>query len=583
MKEFQTKDGGRKIYNEDFLYLQELVDSLSQFFVDCNLDFVLSGCQPDKELNVEGYVFLDGKIRKLEKTSIYGMISPAIVINDTEINDYIEDTGQLSAAYINYGCKVIDSASVYWSGKSIKYSNNSVPTMVESFLDYYMILREHDEQQIVFSDLTANKVTLKLPKFGSDSSYPNITMTNNNENETITINLSSTESVNIEITDNGDITFTKKNNGTDSTPLVLGNNADGGDTLNFDSLTMQELVTKDITIESGTIRDVDLDTIFNLLGTDWLPIINAKTGETWDRCRVCMLYGVVYIQGELPQDFLDDIEFVKDQSTTAGYYYTKYKLPDSIPYLSTKFFYSMQLFSWDHINYSVFIDNEENEYKRRFFLYNQENASGYFKTSNYINSPTTTYPYVPVSLSNDKIRQHVSWQFIPNSAHQTSYNKTTKYEFYCTSVTTYRISEYTDTYFSAWVKITDIYTNSKTGQTVSAFRWEEAEFAGAIFNDSTSTPPNFDININDINTSVKKYDRKVELGYYISYNYTYNIYTNKKGNTLYFKKNDGSGYWNQQSLDDGYYNGKPGYNTKNYKIVYNGYSNSEKPPITIEL
>lgn len=73
MKEYQSKAGGRYIFNEDIENLQELAVSMASLFEDCGQDFVISGCEVTKSSNTvsisSGMVWLDGKIRRVAASS----------------------------------------------------------------------------------------------------------------------------------------------------------------------------------------------------------------------------------------------------------------------------------------------------------------------------------------------------------------------------------------------------------------------------------------------------------------------------------------------------------------------------------
>ena len=73
MKEYRSRNSGRYVFNEDMHNLQELALSPVELFRDCGLDFVISGCNVSVSVNndiytidvTSGYVYLDGKIRKV--------------------------------------------------------------------------------------------------------------------------------------------------------------------------------------------------------------------------------------------------------------------------------------------------------------------------------------------------------------------------------------------------------------------------------------------------------------------------------------------------------------------------------------
>ena len=173
MNEFQTKKGGRKLYNEDFYNLQEIIESNTALFKSIGGNFVISGCQQDSNGNIEGYVFLDNKIRKLEKTNISNMITPAIIPCDTSITDVYEDGNQSPIIY-NYGCKVIDlSKTSTVTSKITCGSDKKFNNIFESFISNFIVLKDSNNTQYVqnsveFSDIVELANTM-LKKSGIKS------------------------------------------------------------------------------------------------------------------------------------------------------------------------------------------------------------------------------------------------------------------------------------------------------------------------------------------------------------------------------------------------------------------------------
>lgn len=62
MKEFNAQTGGRYVYVDDVLNLQELALAFSHIFDDCD-NFIVSGCEVTETTIKAGYVYLNGKIR----------------------------------------------------------------------------------------------------------------------------------------------------------------------------------------------------------------------------------------------------------------------------------------------------------------------------------------------------------------------------------------------------------------------------------------------------------------------------------------------------------------------------------------
>ena len=94
MKEFQYKNGGRRLYNEDIDRLQELSLAFNAILAGAKLNIVLSGCNVRRTLstgystkyNIEvsaGYAYINGKVRDVPSYSVNDVPTsyvPAIVL-----------------------------------------------------------------------------------------------------------------------------------------------------------------------------------------------------------------------------------------------------------------------------------------------------------------------------------------------------------------------------------------------------------------------------------------------------------------------------------------------------------------------
>lgn len=63
MKEFSAQTGGRYVYVDDMLNLQELALAFGELFGECD-NFIVSGCQVSGNSISAGYIYLNGKLRK---------------------------------------------------------------------------------------------------------------------------------------------------------------------------------------------------------------------------------------------------------------------------------------------------------------------------------------------------------------------------------------------------------------------------------------------------------------------------------------------------------------------------------------
>lgn len=71
MKEYYAEGGGRPVFSEDIENLQELALSMTSMFEGAG-DFIICGCEVRPNMLTAGYVYLNGKIRKVEQTTLAG-------------------------------------------------------------------------------------------------------------------------------------------------------------------------------------------------------------------------------------------------------------------------------------------------------------------------------------------------------------------------------------------------------------------------------------------------------------------------------------------------------------------------------
>lgn len=129
MKELRVKTGGRRYVNEDFTNLQELALAITQLFAGIGYSFVLSGLNatrdesdepfsflPSSEYDQthtfhfqEGFVYLDGRIRKLEKQSVAGEWKNLHIVPEKLSGpDIIYKDGSTDAQYDDYTAKIVN-------------------------------------------------------------------------------------------------------------------------------------------------------------------------------------------------------------------------------------------------------------------------------------------------------------------------------------------------------------------------------------------------------------------------------------------------------------------------------------------
>ena len=102
MKEYKAQTGGRYTYADDLLNLQNLALSFGSLFGDC-LNFIISGCEVSGNNISEGYVYINGKIRKFEGHTGNSTWPKYIYENNSNENIGYANN-QTKVGRTNYGC-----------------------------------------------------------------------------------------------------------------------------------------------------------------------------------------------------------------------------------------------------------------------------------------------------------------------------------------------------------------------------------------------------------------------------------------------------------------------------------------------
>lgn len=539
MIEFQTKKGGRKLYNEDFKELQNLVNSMTQFFADCGLNFVMSGCQPDSNMDVEGYVFLDGKLRKLEKTNIKSMESPAITVKDTTESILYED-GTTGEAYITYGCKVIDLSTSSSSSSYIKYDNDrKVPTMAETFLAHYLIARESETEQNVVSDVAFNELTVENPTMIGEG---NSSVTTYKSGENTVIQMKQSDVIfTLTITPSGAVRVSA-----DGKDVLAIGDWNSSDVAEFGELTMESLVAKNIKVDDVIVDGIDVGVLLNTKDAAWQGIIDTSNNKELTDFQVCESIQVVHIQGALPSDFFSSMELVDSK------YYSHYKIPDTVDLPSDSSLLDMPVItSYNSIGLMVYIETS-GDYSGRFYISSDLSQPSTENTTSFLKSLGTGSEWYS--------RPCVAWQYIPDNTVGGDWRFTHEYEFHCSS--------YYDrgAYWAAYYKDTITIQNTSTGYSMTKWQWVEATYLGVVHGDESA--PNY---CNTYKESV--YFSDAQSYYYKN--------TGCAAPTAIFSNPNG-GYWQQSIRSNGYYNGQPNNYVDDLVPVYHGWDDPDTPPITFE-
>lgn len=365
MKEFSTKEGGRKIYNEDFVNLQELVTSLSGFLADCNLNFVISGCDVTEDRVKEGYVFLEGQIRKVDETQIDASEKPVITPVTQVINKKYED-GNTSEIATIYGTKIIPS-NKFVTGVGINgvVDNGSYhfKSIADTFWNAYTIVKnsEYPQNMDVLTKFVggvfASNAT--LGKQGRAVTIEGNTISLYNNNNTI---------LKLKISSNGEVSF-ENNDG--NVLFKFNKNDETQESLNYvlaDTLKTEIVSAQTLMLGSSNVKDTYF-TIEEYADTGWHNLVRISTGEEIQGIKARAYLGMVHIQGTLPMDFFSKVTFLNEAPVSvSGYWYNVYltdvKLPDCIPSPSSEYINSFQVITpvFGTVGANVFLKKKTKEF-----------------------------------------------------------------------------------------------------------------------------------------------------------------------------------------------------------------------------
>lgn len=152
MKEYESKSGGRYVFNEDFQNLQELALSMTSLYDDFNTNFVISGCVISKSNGVvsvsSGFVYLDGKIRSVsaKQGSDSNNIGVHIVAKNTDGASIVYADGTSKKQYTDYGTEVRIGAPVS-SGEVVisvsgDVSGKQFPNLRDAWFRHYAVTKD---------------------------------------------------------------------------------------------------------------------------------------------------------------------------------------------------------------------------------------------------------------------------------------------------------------------------------------------------------------------------------------------------------------------------------------------------------
>ena len=104
MKEFNAQTGGRYTYVDDIINLQELALAFASLFTDCD-NFIVSGCEVTGSTISEGFVYLNGKLRKFSGATGIGTW-PQYIYESNKTESVAYASGADKVGRNNYGCTI---------------------------------------------------------------------------------------------------------------------------------------------------------------------------------------------------------------------------------------------------------------------------------------------------------------------------------------------------------------------------------------------------------------------------------------------------------------------------------------------
>lgn len=150
MNEFNATTGGRYLYADDVLNLQDLALAFGHIFDECG-NFIVSGCKVSDNAISSGYVYLNGKFRYFSgRTGITEW--PQYLYENNDVHQVNYASGEKKAGYNIYGVsagssvpsepdKITNNAPV-----SIEITRDGGPLMKDVFFGSYAII--HDARSV---------------------------------------------------------------------------------------------------------------------------------------------------------------------------------------------------------------------------------------------------------------------------------------------------------------------------------------------------------------------------------------------------------------------------------------------------
>lgn len=325
MKEFVTKRGGRHLFNEDFDNLQDTILGIAEFFKACGNEYIISGCEKDGDYINGGYVFLDGKIRKVERTDVSSLEPPyAICAYDVEYTREYQK-GNNDVVAVDYKTTIVSAADELPSAPYIfvdydSYGSDEFPDVRNLFWGKFCVVDSGSDTTQAADNITVgSKIGTK--EFFISGKNGTISTSVKDDGTFVIKLLKPIEISRIEIAPSGmPVSFYNNNTlayqiGTKEGViriLLAAAKAINGDIIDATQYLIDGQDINDMYFKQSEYID-----------TGWQGIINTETDQPLTDFFARRILDVVYIQGTLPADFFGD-------NIGNGNYTSKYKIPSSI-------------------------------------------------------------------------------------------------------------------------------------------------------------------------------------------------------------------------------------------------------------
>lgn len=157
MKEFCAQTGGRYTYVDDIANLQDLALAFTSIFDDCD-NFIISGCKVSGTSISEGYVYINGKIRRFSGAS--GITAwPQYIYESNKTETVAYASGADKVGRNVYGCAIAKDVPTFTDPLTnaapmfIVIPNSGGMTIKDAFFGKYALLLESAVGEQVVKDI----------------------------------------------------------------------------------------------------------------------------------------------------------------------------------------------------------------------------------------------------------------------------------------------------------------------------------------------------------------------------------------------------------------------------------------------